>query len=67
MTEPKNIGELIQKAETTHTLSKEEIVALLIDTQYEEEFFAAADRVRKAYVGDEVHLRGLIEFSNICK
>ena len=27
----------------------------------------AADRVRKKYVGDEVHLRGLIEFSNYCK
>ncbi len=29
--------------------------------------FAAADRVRKKYVGDEIHLRGLIEFSNYCK
>jgi biotin synthase len=67
MTEPKNISALIKKAETTHTLSKAEIVALLNDTQQEEEFFAAADRVRQAYVGDEVHLRGLIEFSNICK
>ena len=30
------------------------------------ELFAEADRVRKQYVGDAVHLRGLIEFSNIC-
>lgn len=29
--------------------------------------FEAADRVRKKYVGNEVHLRGLIEFSNFCK
>lgn len=29
--------------------------------------FEAADRVRKKYVGDEVHLRGLVEFSNFCK
>lgn len=28
--------------------------------------FAEADRVRRAVVGDEVHLRGLIEFSNVC-
>lgn len=63
----KDIGALIKKAETMHTLSKEEIVALFNDTQQEEEFFAAADRVRRTYVGDEVHLRGLIEFSNICK
>ena len=29
--------------------------------------FSYADKVRKENVGDEVHLRGLIEFSNICK
>ncbi|MBF0594670.1 MAG: radical SAM protein, partial [Candidatus Omnitrophica bacterium] len=28
--------------------------------------FAEADRVRKENVGDAVHLRGLIEFSNVC-
>ena len=26
----------------------------------------AADEVRKKYVGDEIYLRALIEFSNIC-
>lgn len=31
------------------------------------ELFEAANRVRAKYVGDEVHLRGLIEFSNYCK
>lgn len=29
--------------------------------------FQLADKKRKESVGDEVHLRGLIEFSNICK
>lgn len=29
--------------------------------------YAAADRVRSECVGDEVHLRGLIEFSNHCR
>ncbi|HWR43917.1 [FeFe] hydrogenase H-cluster radical SAM maturase HydE [Sporomusa sp.] len=67
MTDVRDIQALIQKAETTHELAKSEIVALLTDNQYAEEFFAAADRVRRKYVGDEVHLRGLIEFSNICK
>ncbi len=28
--------------------------------------FAEADRVRRENVGDEIHLRGLIEFSNVC-
>ncbi len=59
--------ELIKKAEKTHVLSRNEIVDLLKDHHCNEELFKAADRVRKKYVGDEVHLRGLIEFSNICK
>ncbi|HEX72925.1 MAG TPA: [FeFe] hydrogenase H-cluster radical SAM maturase HydE [Candidatus Hydrogenedentes bacterium] len=31
-----------------------------------EELYAAADEARREHVGDEVHLRGLIEISNIC-
>ncbi|OGI00857.1 MAG: [FeFe] hydrogenase H-cluster radical SAM maturase HydE [Candidatus Melainabacteria bacterium GWF2_37_15] len=58
---------LIQKAETTHSLTKHEIVLLLKDNSTNNELFAAADRVREKYVGNEVHLRGLVEFSNICK
>lgn len=59
--------ELIEKAEKTHDLNKEELLMLLENNDINEELFNAADRVRKKYVGDEVHLRGLIEFSNICK
>ncbi|EKE03084.1 MAG: hypothetical protein ACD_20C00262G0004 [uncultured bacterium] len=59
--------EIINKAEKTHSLSKVEIVALLSNSEFDSELFMAADRVRKKYVGDDVHLRGLIEFSNICK
>lgn len=62
-----NLLALIDKAETTHALTKEELVILLQDDTYDAELFAAADRVRQKYVGDEVHLRGLIEFSNKCK
>ncbi|MCI1945454.1 [FeFe] hydrogenase H-cluster radical SAM maturase HydE [Clostridium luticellarii] len=58
---------LIQRAEYSHSLSKSEIVSLFKDNDCTEELFKAADRVRKKYVGDDVHLRGLIEFSNICK
>lgn len=29
--------------------------------------YAAADRVRRDHMGDEVYLRGIIEFSNICR
>lgn len=59
--------ELIAIAEREHRLSESEIVQLLGDADIEEELAAAADRVRHEFVGDGVHLRGLIEFSNICR
>ncbi|MDQ7779791.1 MAG: radical SAM protein [Planctomycetota bacterium] len=38
-----------------------------IGTQAElDRLFSAADRVRKERIGDDVHLRGVIEFSNNC-
>lgn len=58
---------IIHKAESTHSLTKEEIVLLLTSHEDDELLFMAADRVRHNCVGDEVHLRGLIEFSNICQ
>ena len=48
-------------------LSKPEIVRLLADEEHQQDLFKQADEVRRQYVGDEVHLRGLIEFSNICR
>ena len=59
--------DLIEKAEREHRLAEEEIVILLADAAAEEKLAEAADRVRAAYIGDGVHLRGLIEFSNICR
>jgi len=59
--------ELIDKAKTEHKLSKEEIISLLNCNDINQELFNAADEVRKKYVSDEVQLRGLIEFTNICK
>jgi len=61
-----HIQELIYKAENTHTLNKDEIVCILANDEINQELFKAADRVREKYVGNEVHLRGLIEFSNYC-
>lgn len=62
-----NAQELIKQAEETHHLSEEALLFLLETSAADEALFAAADRVRRKYVGDEVHLRGLIEFTNICK
>ena len=49
------------------TLSKKEIIEILKDDSINEALLAKADSVRKKYTGDEVHLRALIEFSNICR
>ena len=62
-----NSAELISRAERTHLLSEEELCHILADSQADEVLFSAADRVRQQYVGNEVHLRALIEFTNICK
>ena len=60
-------AERIAKAEREHRLTETEIAALLADAAIEEQLAQAADRVRAAFVGDGIHLRGLIEFSNICR
>ena len=58
---------ILSKAKNTHTLSKDELVQILSDESINDFLFKTADEVREKYVGNEVHLRGLIEFSNICK
>ncbi|AOR22503.1 [FeFe] hydrogenase H-cluster radical SAM maturase HydE [Clostridium taeniosporum] len=58
---------LIEKAITTHELSKDEILKLLSCDDINDDLFHAADSVREKYLGNIVHLRGLIEFTNICK
>lgn len=58
---------LIEKAEKEHRLTEQELTFLLSSSEAEEPLAEAADRVREAYVGNAVHLRGLIEFSNYCR
>ena len=48
-------------------MNKQELIDILSDSSKNEWVFKEADRIRKENVGDEVHLRGLIEFSNICR
>lgn len=59
--------QLLKRAEQTHELTEDELTALLENPAADADLFAAADRVREKYVGNEVHLRALIEFTNICK
>ena len=59
------VSEILYK----ETLSKEEIVFLLSLENKTDiiDLYLRADEVRKQYCGDEVHLRGIIEFSNNCE
>ncbi len=54
--------------EQLNNLNTEQILRWLreMDAAALERLWAAADRVRRENVGDEVHLRGLVEISNIC-
>ncbi len=49
-------------------MNRETIIAWLTETDEArlEELYRRADEVRRAHVGDEVHLRGLVEISNVC-
>lgn len=60
--------DILDKAMRSHDLDKYEIVRLLSidDAAQQELLFKAADETRQQYLGTDVHLRGLIEFSNYC-
>ena len=57
---------LIARAEAGEALERDALVALLRDPSADAALLAAADRVRARCVGEAVHLRGLIEFTNRC-
>jgi biotin synthase len=61
-----DITAILNKGIIKHSLTKKEILSLL-KTEDANKLFKAADKIRKDYVGDEVHLRALIEFSNYCQ
>ncbi len=59
--------EILQSAEKGKKLTTDELCVLLSAQGDElQTLFAAADRVRDKHVGREIHLRGIVEFSNIC-
>jgi len=48
-------------------MERDELIAALSPDFDPSGIFALADRTRREYAGDGVHLRGLIEFSNHCR
>jgi biotin synthase len=62
------IERLLIKAEIGRDLTREDIIALLrAPVNHSMDIFTAADRVRKQQMGNEIFLRGIIEFSNFCE
>jgi biotin synthase len=58
------VSEILSNPET---IGKEEIRRLLLaEGEDRDMLFSFADQVRELHVGNEVHLRGIIEFSNYC-
>ncbi len=48
-----------------HHFSREELAEILCNN--DEDLYKTADTIRKQYKGESVHLRGLIEYTNVCK
>ncbi len=58
---------IVDSLEKKRDLSDSELTFLLETSDFDEQLFSAADRVRRRIYGDEVYIRGLIEFTNYCK
>jgi biotin synthase len=56
----------VQKAFYANMLTHREIVDILSSDKYDETLFFYADLARKQHNGEDVHLKGLLEFSNVC-
>lgn len=58
----------LEKATSGEQINRQEIITLLsAAAEQAPALFAAADTVRRNHVGDEVHLRAIVEFSNHCR
>lgn len=60
-------SELVEKLSSERNLTDEEWKALLLSGTFDKALVCAADKARRAVYGDEVYIRGLIEFTNYCK
>jgi len=62
-----NLENIINQSFYTNNFTREEIIEILKDSSIDNLLFSIADKVREKFVGKEIHLRALLEFSNICK
>ena len=61
------MSDVVDKLFAERDLSDEEFFNLIESDEYDEELFSKADEKRREIYGNEVFLRGLIEFTNYCK
>jgi len=63
-----SLDALLDKCIETGDLGREEIIFLLmLEGEEVVRLAAAGDEVRKRFCGGGVHIRGLVEFSNVCR
>ncbi len=61
------VSEILGSPDGLEKLGREEIGRLLLSEGADRDLlFSCADRTRELHVGNDVHLRGIIEFSNYC-
>lgn len=62
------MNELVTKLYRDKVLTKEEFIKLICsDKEVREELRSLAEKLRRENYGDEIYIRGLIEFTNHCK
>jgi len=68
-TEVKNVKELIDRLERNGVLEKEEFIYLLLNFSEKEQEYAGnkARKIATDFFGNDIYIRGLIEFTNYCK
>jgi biotin synthase len=64
-----NLDQVLDKCIETGELTRDEVIFLLSleDEKDIARLLSTADQIRASYCGDGVHIRGLIEFSNVCR
>ena len=63
----KAFEQMVTTLAQTRDLPDDALAALLETDRFDKLLFTAADTVRRQVYGDEVYIRGLIEFTNYCK
>lgn len=58
---------LINDIKNSNNFNDENILNILNSDEYDNELFIEADKIRREIYGEDVYIRGLIEFTNYCK